>query len=269
MEPFLYLDSPEKARLFSLVLTARGIPHELKDNRESTNQGRYVLWVKEDLLDIAEKEIELFIKENIHYFQQISPGQPPKPFIYLKKSLLTLVFFACLMSITFRYEVRDYLLKNFSADTEKILNGEPWRCFTALFLHSDPAHFFSNMFMAAVFFSVLFEETGVLIGWITVLLSGAIGNYLNALTFQYDHVSIGLSTSIFAAIGAYCSIKIWRQRINGVREAFKVFLSGLALLGLLGTGEGNIDILAHFWGFISGLLSGLLFVLALSFQGRH
>ncbi len=256
---FLKSDDTEKIRLFSLVLTARGIPHLLKLKDDHLQIVSSIL-VEEHFFDKARDEIELFCKENRQFLskEKAKKGKP-RQFLYLKKSLVSILVLISFMSVTFRYEVRDFLLKNFSADAEKILDGELWRVLSALFLHSDPSHFFSNAFMAALFFIILFEETGLIKGWLIVFFSGGLGNYLTALVYRKDHISIGLSTAIFGAIGAFCVIKIIKEHFKGAKEGFKVFLSGLALLGMLGTGPGNTDILAHFFGFFSGIFIGALF----------
>jgi len=45
---------------------------------------------------------------------------------------------------------------------------------------------------------------------------------------------------------------------KGAKDAFMVLLSGLALLGFLGTGKGRIDVTAHFFGFLAGLVVGMV-----------
>ena len=246
---------PETARIYSLVLTSRHVPHLLEKEREGT----FSILVNESVAKRAKEEIRLYNRENLDFFQE--KAHQPREFRNIKPSLLSVVFVACVMSLTFRFEVRDILLEVGAADSSRIVQGEIWRTVTALFLHADPSHFFSNVFMAGLFFTILFEETGVGLGWFLVIIGGAAGNYLNALMYGYGHVSIGLSTSIFSSIGTYCSIRAMEHGFSGLREGFKVLLSGLALLGILGTGQGRVDILAHFYGFLWGLFLGGLVVL--------
>ncbi len=246
---------PETARIYSLVLTSRHIPHVLERERD----GAFSILVNESVAKQAFKEIRLYNRENLDFSHE--KGHKPREFRKIKSSLLSVVLVACVMSLTFRYEVRDILLEVGSADSSRIVQGEIWRTVTALFLHADPSHFFSNVFMAGLFFTILFEETGVGMGWFLVIIGGAAGNYLNALMYVYGHVSIGLSTSIFSSIGTYCSIRAMEYGFSGLREGFKVLLSGLALLGILGIGQGRVDISAHFYGFFGGLVLGGLVVL--------
>ncbi len=246
---------PETARLYSLVLTSRHIPHLLEKQRDGT----FSILVDQSETKRAMKEIELYNRENRDFSHE--KDHQSREFKNIKPSLLSVVFMACFLSLTFRYEVRDFLLEVGAADSSRIIQGEIWRTVTALFLHSDPSHFFSNVFMGGLFFVILFEETGVGMGWFLVIIGGAAGNYLNAMMYGYGHVSIGLSTSIFSSIGTYCSIRAMEHGFSGLGEGVKVLLSGLALLGILGTGQGRVDILAHFYGFLCGLLLGGLVVL--------
>ena len=249
---FDHLDG-EKARLYSLILTARNIPHSL----EVSSSGTVRLKVEKDYVQDALEEIHLYHEENRDFFEKVNNS--PSKFHNLKGSLITILIMACVMSLTFRYEVREFLMERWAADSSKILEGETYRVITSLFLHADPAHFFINIFMAALFFTILFEETGVGTGWFLVLIGAGAGNYLNAMMYKYDHVSIGLSTAIFSSIGTYTALRAVANGARGAKDGFKVILSGLALLGFLGAGEGRIDVSAHFYGFVSGLIIGVVF----------
>jgi len=243
----------EKARIYSLVLTARNIPHLIE---VSSHKTLFKVKVEKDFEQIALNEIRLYCQENYTCLSK-APRKPTR-FKNLKGSVISILILACVASVTFRSEVRDLLMNRWAADSSRIIEGETYRTVTSLFLHADPAHFFSNLFMAGLFFTILFEETGIGAGWFLIFCGAAAGNYLNALMFGYGHVSIGLSTAIFSCIGAYSALRAVVYKAEGAKDAFKVVLSGLALLGLLGTGEGRVDISAHFYGFVSGFTLGVV-----------
>ncbi len=250
---YMHLDYAD-AHLIALILSARSIPYKLeKDKEEGFN-----IFVDKKGHNKALKELKLYFLENKKFFKKPKHKKAQLHFKHLKASLLSVLFAACCMSVTFRYDIRPWLLESGAADASKILSGEIYRVITALFLHADPAHFLDNILIGAIFFAILFEETGVGLGWFLVINTGGIGNYLNSLLYQYDHISIGLSTGVFASIGIYCSIRAMKYGTKGAKDAFKVLLSGLALLGFLGTGKGRIDISAHFFGFLAGLVAGVL-----------
>jgi hypothetical protein len=47
-----------------------------------------------------------------------------------------------------------------------------------------------------------------------------------------------------------------RERVQGRMATWKPVVGGVALLGLLGAGGVNTDLLAHLYGFVAGLVFG-------------
>ena len=135
------LESPideKKTSLWALVLTSKGIPFQTKRLDDG-----FDIFVPEAFFEKAIREIELFEEENRAFFKNKRPKS--KPLKYVKESLFAIGIMVCLMSLTFRYEVRDLLLSKGEADSGKILAGQIWRTITALTLHAEPAHFLSNI----------------------------------------------------------------------------------------------------------------------------
>jgi len=169
----------DDASLISLILSARSIPYRLK---KDATKGLFDIFVDKKWHDKAHRELKLYFAENKRFFKKRKAKRKKVQFKHLKASLLSLLFAACCMSLTFRYDIRPLLLERGSADAERILSGEIYRVITSLCLHADPAHFLNNIVIGAIFFAILFEETGVGLGWFLVITTGGIGNYLNSLT---------------------------------------------------------------------------------------
>lgn len=154
---------------------------------------------------------------------------------------------------------------------------EFWRAVTALTLHADDAHLFSNLGFGLLFFIPLCRRAGLGMGIGLAVLAGICGNACNALTRAPYVLSLGFSTALFGGVGALCALNgadIVRHqrrfaafgaqpgRAGGpsfIRAAARRLLlplaAGLALLGLLGGGgEVRTDYPAHIWGFCWGLL---------------
>jgi rhomboid protease GluP len=150
-----------------------------------------------------------------------------------------------------------------SADADKILNGELWRTVTALTLHADVAHALSNGFALALFLGAVCSVLGTGVGCALILLAGAGGNLANAFLHGSPHVSVGASTSVFAAVGVLGSFGlVMRSRgALSTRRAWLPVAAALALLGMLGTGEGRVDIWAHLFGLLVGGILGILVAL--------
>lgn len=160
---------------------------------------------------------------------------------------------------------------------------EWWRAVTALGLHADDPHLFSNMVFGLLFFIPLCRRAGLGLGIALAVASGALGNVVNALTREAHVVSLGFSTALFGAVGSLCMLNAAdvvrhffrfapRDISNGTDGAMPglglVFAlarrlgiplaAGMALLGILGGGgEVRTDYAAHIWGFCCGVLCTL------------
>jgi len=96
------------------------------------------------------------------------------------------------------------------------------------------------------------------LAWLTILIGGAAGNFLNAWIREPDHTSIGASTAVFATLGLVAAAS-WVQRARW-RESrmirFAPIVGAVVLLSYLGTGGVRTDVLAHITGFLAGLVLG-------------
>jgi membrane associated rhomboid family serine protease len=158
-----------------------------------------------------------------------------------------------------------------SADAGRILRGELWRAVTALTLHANLGHALSNAFGSAIFLGALSSILGPGLASALVLLAGAGGNFANALLHGSAHVSIGASTAVFGAVGILGGLAVARRRPGKAtkRRRWAPVAAALALLAMLGTGGERVDVLAHFFGFLSGgVLGGLFGFVAPSPPGR-
>lgn len=136
--------------------------------------------------------------------------------------------------------------------------GEWWRAACALTLHADVIHLAGNLLFGAVFVAVACQLLGSGVGLFLVVLSGVLGNLLNALVRDVTHTSLGASTAVFGAVGVIVSYQ-WQRRRAIPSSPLKQIVPlgvGLAFLGFLGVSEGRTDVFAHVAGFSFGLLLG-------------
>src|SRR5262249_61517564 len=82
-----------------------------------------------------------------------------------------------------------------SADSERIVAGEPWRTVTALTLHADLSHLVANVTAGALLATAVCRIVGGGLGAALIVLAGAAGNGLNPLLPGPPHRSIGASTA--------------------------------------------------------------------------
>jgi membrane associated rhomboid family serine protease len=126
----------------------------------------------------------------------------------------------------------------------------------------------ANSLFGALFGLFVGRYLGSGFGWLLVLISGALGNALNAWLRPEAFSSIGASTATFAALALGAAF-VWRRgyfRGGGLRRGFAPIFGGIALLAFTGIGGGRTDVIAHFAGFGVGLCAGLL---AASFDIRR
>ena len=147
-----------------------------------------------------------------------------------------------------------------------LTQGEWWRVVTALTLHADLGHLGANLATGICFAFFLLPLLGTGVTWSAILLSGALGNLLNAWFYRSEpHFSIGASTAVFGALGILVGAQIAAQTATSrtrlrLWEIILPIGAGAALLAYLGVGdkEQSVDFMAHFWGLIMGVPLGVL-----------
>ena len=140
----------------------------------------------------------------------------------------------------------------------QVLAGQWWRNWTALTLHVDLQHLFSNLAFGALFGLLAGRILGGGVAWFSIVLAGALGNAVNALIRDSDHSSIGASTAVFAALGILVAHAL-RPRSNSTENAlrrWRPLIGGVLLLALVGVGGERTDVVAHVTGFFSGVVIG-------------
>ncbi len=245
-----------KAFEWDLALTARGVAH-----RAERFAGGWRILAPEREAGQAMAELTAYRAEN-------RPGRPVPALPRHENRAATLLAVALLLpffaltraslpSLGLYPHVWDEIG---SAQAGRILDGEWWRLATALTLHADAAHVLGNVAVGALFIAPICAALGSGAGWLLVLLSGVLGNLVNALVLLPSHDSIGFSTSVFGAAGILAGLQAMTG--TGRSPLFTAVAAGLALLALLGAGGERTDLGAHLFGFLAGLALGLA-------AGRH
>ncbi len=151
-----------------------------------------------------------------------------------------------------------------AASSREIMRGAWWEAFTALTLHANLEHLAANIAFGLLFAAFLLPVLGSGWTWLFIVLAGGLGNWLNAWGYRaVDHLSIGASTSVFAALGilvaAQATIRFLALRTVRLREFLLPVGAGLAFLAYLGAGGGDeqIDRMAHFFGLLAGVPFGI------------
>jgi membrane associated rhomboid family serine protease len=258
--------SEPRASLWALVLASRFLEARV----EQTETG-WELLVPAPILDTACKELRLFVEENRNW---PPTSQPVRPMIAnTLPTLSILILLATFHNLTDldltvlgRHPVNWIEIGN--AHSRDILNGQWWRLATALTLHVDWLHLFSNLAIGGFLVVYLCRDLGSGLSWSLLLACGMLGNLANAYVQLPSHSSVGFSTVVFAAVGILGAISLLRYRHQSRRRWLLPVAAALSLLALLGTAGKQTDLGAHLFGFLFGFGLGLAAECLLGYFGR-
>jgi rhomboid protease GluP len=254
----------QKANLWALVLVARYVPCRIEPDGAG-----WQLLVPEESFDTAREELRLFVEENRNWPPPMPQSRPLAENTLATLSVLILL--ATFHNLTqmdaslFGHNQPDWISLG-NADSVSILNGQWWRLITALTLHADILHLLSNISIGGVFILFLCRELGSGLAWSLLLSSGILGNLANAYAQPINHSSVGASTAVFGAVGILAALSLVRYRNYLQRRWALPVAAAMALLALLGTEGKHTDLGAHLFGFVFGIILGLV---AEYLAGRH
>lgn len=258
--------SEKQLQLWALVLDSRKVPYRI----DPAGSG-WQLLVPAALFHEAVCELRQYVEKNRNW----PPPPPPatRPYDNTLVTLSVLLLLATFYNIT-QLSVAPVGGHSFdwydagTAASARILDGEWWRTVTALTLHANWLHLFSNLTIGGFFIVSLSRELGSGLAWSLLLGSGLLGNVVNAYVQMPDHRSVGASTAVFGAVGILAALSVVRYR-NTTRKRWPLpVAAALALLGLLGTEGKDTDLGAHLFGFLFGSGFGLLTGYATARYGR-
>jgi membrane associated rhomboid family serine protease len=235
----------------SLVLSARGIPHQV-------NMARGTILVLERDSARALDELRCFSEENKNWPPPPNYAQAP-PRSDNPPTLLMIGGLAVFYMVTGPWVAASPWFAAGAVDSRAILvQGQWWRLVTALTLHADQVHLVGNCVIGGFMVHLLSTTTGYGMAWLTLVLSAMAGNWLNVVLREGPHLSVGFSTAVFAAIGILCGLQLGWDRSSLVRRLILPLGAGAGLLAMLGTEGKQTDLGAHLFGFGCGIACGVL-----------
>ncbi len=151
----------------------------------------------------------------------------------------------------------------------------PWvSSLTAMFLHGDTAHLLSNMVYLFVFGPVVEDRLGRFRYLMLYTASGIAATYAYAISVAGAETPlIGASGAISGVLGAYLAVQFRSRVITLVFFVLPVRLPGWVLVGTYfvlqyflyisislfpGEDDTSVAYAAHVYGFIAGIVGGLL-----------
>jgi rhomboid protease GluP len=133
-----------------------------------------------------------------------------------------------------------------------VLAGAYWQLFTSMFVHFGPLHILFNMF-GLYYFGRLNENVFSTPKFLAIyFLSGLLGSIMTLVLMSPDTLSGGASGAIFGLVGSYVAIARRAQHMGAaLLYALLIFVQSSFLPG--------VNIFAHLFGLIGGLVLGLAF----------
>jgi rhomboid protease GluP len=152
------------------------------------------------------------------------------------------------------------LLPTLAATSEGVLRKrEYWRLLTAVAVHADVMHVFSNAIPLAFFTYLLFGYFGFWVFPVMSLAMAGLTNYISLLTYPPEVTLLGASGLVYWMAGFWLSMYLLVERsVSPGKRVLRVVC--LALLVLLpSTLQANISYRTHAIGLGLGVLSALVY----------
>ncbi len=240
----------------AFVLRAIGIEHVF-----GTSEEAYILFVAEHEAARAAEQLAQYEQENIVKERVVPPLRLHE---LAGTSTLAYAFALVMVAYCAGQGVGGHDWFQAGQLTATVTSrGEWWRVVTALTLHADLGHLLGNLAFGGLFGFFAAQLIGPGSAWLSILLAGALGNWVDSVLMLEGRITIGASTAVFATLGMVAAYA-WKQHTaHALRWAHRwaPIVAAVALLAFTGSGGERTDVLAHLTGFGSGALVGLLHAL--------
>lgn len=136
---------------------------------------------------------------------------------------------------------------------------EYWRLFSSIAIHSDLRHFLANSVFFTIFGFLLHSYFGAIVFPTLSLAMGGVAN-LVTLWFYPDHsVLVGASGVVYFMAGLWATMFFFiERRGRGLKRAGMV-LCVITMLFFPTEFQPGVSYLAHFWGFLLGIPTGIVY----------
>jgi rhomboid protease GluP len=248
----VFRGSKALCREFSLVLEAKGIEHEVRENADT-----WVVAAAPSSVHRAYEEISRYSAER-SVPRSVAPAVEPFAGAGIGAVGFVLILLLTAYCAGAQLFGADWLSRG-ALDSGAA--REWWRAVTALTLHLDQEHLLGNLLFGVFAGMAAGRLLGPGVAWASILGAGALANYVEILIAPVTHRAVGASTAVFAALGLLAGLA-WRQRLT-LRERrwyrWAPLIAGICLLTLLGAGNAHVDVLGHGLGFLFGVGIGWVY----------
>jgi rhomboid protease GluP len=210
-----------------------------------------------DELEPADDEVPVIGDDMLHNAVEFEAGMSAAPLVSIIIIAACLLIFACEL---FRGAIHDpaKLLPLGALAKQKVVSGEVWRLFSAIFLHGDFDHLLGNL-IALYILGMAAEHAYGRSQFLTLFVFSGLTGALLSLTGSH-RLSVGASGAIFGLSGAMVVLFVRNRRRLHLRDrriggALVFWAAYMLFLGLI---NPRVDNLAHVGGFLGGAVMALL-----------
>jgi len=140
-----------------------------------------------------------------------------------------------------------------------IHEGEYWRILTPVFLHSGLRHVLFNSFALVIFGPALEQMLGKVKFISLYLMAGVAGNVATFIFGPEIYFHLGASGAVYGLFGVYLYMIVARKDL--IDQGSQQIVIIITLLGFIMTVlRPNINIYAHLFGYVSGLILAPVFL---------
>lgn len=139
-----------------------------------------------------------------------------------------------------------------------IAEGEYWRLVTPIFLHSGFPHMLLNSFSLVLFGPALERIIGKTKFVILYFSAGIAANIATFFFKPLTFIHVGSSGAIFGIFGFYIALILFKRHL--LSEQNTQIILTISAIGLIMTFiQPNINVTAHIFGLIAGIVIGAVF----------
>ena len=152
-----------------------------------------------------------------------------------------------------------------------ILNGEGYRLFVSMFLHSGIMHLCNNLIALILFGQHLEKLLGHVRFLLIYLLGGLLGSVFETMWYTAtgaQTLAIGASGAIFALMGAMVYLGLFRRKIiSGIRMPNLIIAIVVSLLP--GLYEPGVSFTGHLFGLVGGFIVSIFICIGLKRRAQR
>jgi len=167
---------------------------------------------------------------------------------------LIIIYIACMLLYPYSLFVQSPEVLQLFGENERVLRGEPYRIFSAIFIHANVVHLASNILFLTIFGIRLEELKSTPMVISVFIVSGLIGNLASLIWFlvAFPINSVGSSGAVFGLLGGIYFILRGKTKHERRKALYFIVIFFLITIGQ------DINFIAHFFGLLGGISLGWL-----------